>query len=204
MSAGKKALFVYGHPAQADGPPAAPELSGLIEVVDQYALTPERLDRAAALILTMHNDQRWLAECGDVITGFVRAGGTLVIQGQIALAWADFLTPYRPIARPRMDQLTVRAASPHPIFEGIDREGLNIRKGVRGFYARGYNPPPEGARIVHVIADDLPVDWEWPCGAGVVFMHSGNDLWSTYEDRRANLDLARRLISWAVADRSRA
>lgn len=197
---GKKALFLYGLPAQKDGPLASSVIQGLVDIADEYDLNSERLTEAGALVLTMHNDQRWLHKNGEAITSFVESGGTLVIQGQIALPWTGFLQPYLPIIRPRMDQLVVQAACDHPVFNGLDRSVLNIRKGVRGFYARGHNPPPSGARVLQTVADDVPVDWEWRCGSGRVLMHSGNDLWTTQETPDANIEFAKRLLSWAIAD----
>ncbi|MBI1285489.1 MAG: hypothetical protein GC183_14330 [Thiobacillus sp.] len=167
-------------------------------VADQYSLNQSLLDRHSAVVLTMHNDQRHLAAHQSMLENYVRDGGTLVVQGQIAMPFLSFLKPYIPLCRPRMDQLIVRRRQAHPVFDGFNPESLNIRKGVRGFYGRGHNPPPPDADVLQTIADDIPLDWFLTWGKGRVLMHSGNDIWGTYADATENRRFALQLINWCL------
>ncbi len=193
-----KAVFLYGLPQQRGGLLSDPALSDKVTVADQYDLAPALLARHRAVILSMHNDQRFLARNGALLEGFVADGGTLVIQGQVALPYLSFLRCYVPLKRPPIRDLVIRTVRPHPIFAGIDLAALNNRRGVRGFYGRGHNPPPPGAVVYQEIADAVPLDWQWSLGQGRVLMHSGNDMWTSFEDKAQNMQLARQLIDWCV------
>lgn len=194
----KPGLFLFGLPGQAAGPIGDARFADRLDIADQYALTPGLLAGRRALITTMHQDQRWLRRHADVLLSFLEGGGTVIAQGQVAVPWLPMLPPYVPLDRPRLAMLEVKRVLDHPVFAGIDPSALNMRKGVRGFYGRGHNPPPAGATIIQVLGAGLPLDWQIAVGAGTLFMHSGNDLWTNMADPAANLQLADQLLDWSI------
>jgi hypothetical protein len=100
--------------------------------------------------------------------------------------------------------------SEHPVFAGVDTDDLSFRKGVAGFYGRGHNPPPAGARVLQRLSspDGPPLDYVYhrPDG-GRVLMHSGNDLWMYANDETSARRIAPQLLDWiespALPDRNR-
>jgi hypothetical protein len=174
-------------------------LAERVAVFDQYELSTKLLHDVRAVILTMHQDQRWLHSRRHILKQFIDGGGTLVVQGQVAYPFAGGLSRFRPAANLRLPDYAIELHRDHQVFDGVDPVTLNRRRGVAGFYAHGSNPPPPEATVVSSMAGGrLAVDWEVNVGKGRLFVHSGNDLWTTFSDTSANREFARRLVQWAI------
>lgn len=195
-------VFLAALPPQRDLGWPAP---AAVLPVDQYALNVELLHGTQVLVTTMHQDQRWLKRQGALVRRFLEAGGTLIVQGQVAIPFLKELRPFQPMHRPRLEDYTVETLLPdHPLFDGVDPRELNCRRGVAGFYTRGSNPPPPEATVLSAAkACTVPVDWVLPIGEGRLFMHSGNDLWTTFHDQARNDHFTGNLLSWAISRQER-
>jgi len=191
-------LFLFGLAAQAGGMLSEAPFSDVVTTADQYALSADLLAGRRALVLTMHQDQRWLERHGAVLQDFLEAGGTILAQGQVAVPWLPMLRAYVPVRRPPLETLEIKRVEWHPLFDGVEPGVLNIRTGVRGFYGRGHNPPPAGAKVIQTLGNGDPVDWEIRVGRGLLFMHSGNDLWTNCNDASDNRRLVGNLIDWCL------
>ncbi len=168
--------------------------------VPQYELSSERLAPAAALVVGMHADQRFLAGCRTMLEAWLERGRTLVINGHIAHPMLPELGRFVPPQGTGIAALRLTRLRDHPVFEGVPVPALQTRRGVMGFYGRGHNPMPANGRALHGIGPDaMPVDWvyERPQG-GRLFVHGGNDLWGSCEDRALNDRLLAQLVTWAV------
>jgi hypothetical protein len=195
----KPCVFLKALPSQGKYFREDEELAKHVEIIDQYILSDEILKGIKVLILTMHQDQRHLLNNKLRLTEFVNTGGTIIVQGQIALPFVDGLLPFKPAEHLMLEEYEISFIQPHPVFQGIDPVSLNCRRGVRGFYARGSNPPPDDAKILTMIRKKtVPVDWEWEFGLGRVFVHSGNDLWTSFKNSEDNINITRNLITWAM------
>ncbi len=164
-----------------------------VELVHEEALDRERLAGLDSLLISQHADQRSLAARSVELEALLERGGKLLICGQIAHPLLPVLRPFEPIARASVEALAVGFHTYHPLFAGVDARDLTFRRGVAGFWGRGENPPPAGARIVATIdGGRAAVDWELalPTG-GLLFVHAGNDLWSFDLD---GTDSAARLV----------
>lgn len=145
-----------------------------VEDVPQYDASFVGAD---IVYVPMHADQRDLAERTD-IAWFIETGGTLVVNGHVAHPFHPALSQFVPSRGGGLAALEVHRAASHPLFDGVPLETLNFTKGVAGFYARGGNPAPPDATVIHTVGPDrLPVDWllTHPSG-GLLFVHSGNDI----------------------------
>jgi hypothetical protein len=188
----------------ADGPPSAAFAKAidaeLLRPVRQAELDDDRLARARGLITTMHLDQIDFAARTNALTAFFDRGGRLAFMGHLARPFLPELAPFVPLASGRRQDFALVAKGSHPIFEGIDRARLETRRGVAGFYGRGYTPIPRGGRALTGLGPEkAPIDWVWerPDG-GEILMHSGNDLWSVCDDAAVNVLLAERLAAWCA------
>jgi hypothetical protein len=125
-----------------------------------------------------------------------------VVCGQIAHPFLADLRPFVPLASMRPADLAVRIEIPHPIWADIDPDDLTFRRGVAGFYGRGENPPPRGARVLTTVGHGrAAVDWLVERGGGRLLVHGGNDLWSFADDDTTAARLAPQLIAWLLDDR---
>ncbi|OZI29813.1 hypothetical protein CAL29_17040 [Bordetella genomosp. 10] len=166
--------------------------------VPLYELDALALPRYAALLVPSHSDQRYLAAQRGRLEAYLLAGGTMVVNGHVAHPFLRWLAPFEPGAAAGLEGLRIHRAQAHPVFEGVDANDLTFRRGVAGFYARGGNPPPAGARVLNTLGPRAqPVDWllDLP-GGGRLLVHSGNDLWMYAGGGDSAARLVPQLIEW--------
>jgi len=150
-------------------------LPGLhVSTAPQYGAV---LGDADIVYVPMHADQRELAARDDVAR-FLERGGRLVVNGHVAHPFLPELAPFVPSPTPGLAGLRLERTADHRLFDGVPLEVLQFTKGVAGFYARGGNPAPAGATVIHTVGPErLPVDWLLALpGGGAIFVHSGNDI----------------------------
>lgn len=176
-------------------PRTAPRICSL----DIYQLPEVDLCRFSGMLIPSHSDQRFLLSAMEFLEVFLGHGGSLGICGHMAHPFLPELSPFVPMEVASHRDYAVYRVEEHPVFEGVDTMDLTFRKGVAGFYGRGHNPPPPGARILHRLGskDGPPVDYvyERP-GGGRVLMHSGNDFWNYVEDASSAARMAPQLLDW--------
>lgn len=179
-----------------------PDVMGYVDhadEIDHYALGEAPLEDYAALLLPAHLDQRYLGTLAERMEGFLNGGGTLVFNGHVAWPMLPEFQRFVPLAKTGLADLQVHRLSPHPVFDGVDTGDLTYRRGVAGFYARGHNPPPEGAVALHGLGPDrAPCDWviHRPAG-GRILMHAGNDLWMYAAADNSAARIVPQLCAWA-------
>ncbi len=173
----------------------------LIPEADLAARAPASL---SVLLVPAHIDQRLFATNRPWIRAFFKTGGALVFNGPLAHPFLDDLLPFIPLRRRGRADLQVRRVADHPIFAGVDDADLSFRRGVSGFYGRGTNPPPAGARVLAVVGDAederMPLDWDWsPPEGGHLLMHAGNNLWMYQNDPTSAARIAPQLLDWCLS-----
>lgn len=191
-------LYLAGGPSDRPGFLDLPGIAGRVRRAPLYDLATLDLAGCTALLVPMHADQRHLAACRPVVEAYLDAGGAIVFNGHLAHPFLPELARFVPMERPRLADLQVAPAAPHPVFAGLDHREISLRRGVAGFYGRGHNPPPPGATVLNTLGPGrAPVDWLWrrPRG-GLVFMHAGNDLWMYAADKTGAARLLPRLLDW--------
>jgi len=177
-----------------------PEARGVVSR-PMYEVSEEDLCRFDAILLPAHIDQRALAQRSAGLGRFLDQGGTLVFNGHVVYPVLPELAIFVPAPGGGLADLMVERVADHPVFAGVDVKDLSLRRGVAGFYGRGANPPPAGAKILHRLqADHSPLDWVWqrPAG-GQIFMHGGNTLWMYVDDDTSAARIAPQLLRWLSA-----
>lgn len=180
-----------------------PDVSGYVSDVaeiEHYDLASVALSAYRALLLPAHLDQRYFGTLTQKIEAFLDSGGTLVFNGHVTWPMLPEFKPFQPLERLTLETLQIHRVNPHPVFEGVNTSELTFRRGVAGFYARGCNPPPEGAVVLHGVGPDkLPCDWvyERPSG-GRILMHAGNDLWMYVASEDSTSRITPQLCAWAA------
>jgi hypothetical protein len=171
-----------------------------VHSVGQYAFDGLALEQCGALLISMHADQRFLAARRDRLDEFVRHGGTVVANGHVAYPFLSGLAPFQPIENYRLADLAVNRERPHPIWEGVASEDLTFRRGVAGFYGRGWHQPPEGASVHNSLGPHRrPLDFIYRLGQGRVLFHGGNDIWQFASGDDSTRRIVPQLLCWLLA-----
>lgn len=197
----KKALFLSC--GRSDGTFAKmvrlAEGADKIQSADIYSFDTQSLEEFSALLISMHVDQRFLAARAGRLDRFVEDGGTVSVNGQIAYPFLIGLTLFHPLRDYRVQDLNVRREVTHPVWEGVEEDQLTFRRGVAGFYGRGWHQPPDGAIVIHSIgADRHPVDFVYQVGKGRVLFHGGNDLWQYAGASDTTGRIVPQLLEWLL------
>lgn len=178
-----------------------PDLGARLDVLPLYDLAAAELARYRGLLVSMHADQRFLLGRRAQLEAYLAGGGTIVACGQVAYPFLETLAPFEVIENYRLEDLVVNREIEHPVWAGVETEDLTSRRGVSGFYGRGANPPPEGARVIHSLGPRrVPVDYEYaPPGGGRLLAHAGSDLWSDLDTDTTAARIAPQLLDWIAA-----
>ncbi|QAY94790.1 hypothetical protein CWB41_02740 [Methylovirgula ligni] len=171
-----------------------------ITIGNIYSDLFKSLDAYDAILIGMHADQRRLAAHTGELAAYLERGGTIVANGHVAYPYLPQIAPFQPIPDYRRDDLIVYRDSLHPVWDGVATEDLSQRRGVAGFYARGWHAPPPSAQVIHSIGDARrPVDFMYRVGSGRVLFHGGNELWAFDDGTSTAGRLAPQLFAWLSA-----
>ena len=173
-----------------------------IDIVDQYAFDASTLNGADGLLLSQHLDERHLGEHRAVLEDFLAAGGNIALNGPVARPFLDPPGPYRALAAQAAQDWVIEMATPHAVSAGVQADDLTYRRGVIGFWARGYFDAPASAISITRFATSSrrPADflWQRPEG-GWLFVHPGNDIWGYARDATSARRLFSQLLDWFAA-----
>jgi hypothetical protein len=177
-----------------------PDLGPRIMAIGMYDFDDMRLGDYRALLIGMHCDQLYLSRRRERIEAFVRAGGTLVVSGHVAWPVVSGLTAFQPIPDYRLADLQVQRESAHPVWDGVAMDDLTFRRGVAGFYGRGWHVPPPDATVIHSLGPERrPLDFAYALGAGRVLFHGGNDLWTYLDTGNSAERMVPQLFDWIAS-----
>jgi hypothetical protein len=199
----RRILLIHSHYGEPSSLFRAAAAEGVGTIVRERELTREHFDGAVGLITTTHLDQVGFLEWSDAAQALLKRGGRWFYNGHILRELIPGLGIYRPIVGARRADLVLTRLSDHPLFDGIDQKGFEENKGVAGFYGRGHNPLPDGARAINGIGpENRPVDWVWDVpGGGEMFSHAGNDLGAGMSGINPTHDvIAPRIIAWTLGE----
>lgn len=171
-------------------------------LVRERDLSPHLFATARGLITTSHLDQVGFMQFSDALATFMARGGRWFFNGHIMRPFLAGLEPFLPIPRARRTDLTLTRLAEHPIFSGIEQSDFEENNGVAGFYGRGHNPMPQGARAINGIGPDRhPIDWEWTLPAGgKMFSHAGNDIGGMKGPNPNHAIVGPRIIAWTTGE----
>jgi len=118
----------------------------------------------------------------------------------LPIPFCPALAPFQPIENYRLADLAVNRERPHPIWEGVDPQDLTFRRGVAGFYGRGWHQPPEGAAVHSSLGRRrLPLDFTYRLGRGRVLFHGGNDIWQFSSEGDSTRRIVPQLVGWLLS-----
>ncbi|MGO4201982.1 hypothetical protein AB4Z09_09525 [Rhodococcus sp. TAF43] len=170
----------------------------LVRPVDLYDLDTLDLAGVHGLLINGNCDQIFLERRRGVLTDFVTAGGRIAIMGHPLTDFLPGLGQWRKLQYSGPKDLAITAGDPHPVWDGVDPADVSFRRGVSGFYGRGYSQKlPHGAVVTNRIGRHaLPVDYVYPLGTGQVLVHGGIDLAVYQEDPNTSARIFPQLLTW--------
>jgi len=110
-----------------------------VRPVDLYDLDRLALDGVRGLLVNGNCDQIFLERRRVLLTDFVTAGGRVAVMGHPLTDFLPGLGQWRKLQYSGPKDLAIIAGDPHPVWEGVDTADVSFRRGVSGFYARGYS-----------------------------------------------------------------
>ncbi|MFC0315677.1 hypothetical protein ACFQNE_11435 [Gordonia phosphorivorans] len=166
--------------------------------LDLYDLPELDTNAVRGLIVNSACDQIFLERRRDLLTDFVTGGGRIAVMGHALTDFLPGLGRWRRLQYSGPKDLAITADTAHPVWAGVDTADLTFRRGVSGFYARGYSERlPDGATVINRIGRlGLPVDYVYRLGAGEVLVHGGLDLAVYRHDPNTSARIFPQLLQW--------
>ncbi|PAF48566.1 hypothetical protein BKH46_01300 [Helicobacter sp. 12S02634-8] len=147
-----------------------------LEYFDIYKrLEKGDLNAFDAAIIPTSIDEIHLCKHQSIIKDFLSKRKVIVSFAQNFLPWLVGNQFYIPSEVPIKDREVLICK--HKIFEGVREYDLNYRRGVKGFFNRGYfNPPPQAQIILKDNQDRCVAYIDRTSSNGVILSTAGADL----------------------------
>ena len=192
------ALYINGKGGCSGGLLAHPETAPYIDSINIYDFTGKELENYDSFLIGTDVDQKLLLEKKEYLDDFLKEGKTIVFCGALAYPFLDGVGQFKKMTYNSYKDYEVFPVVEHSIWENVKPKDMTYRKGVAGFYARGYNPPPRNATIINTLGSDKhPIDYEYITeDGGKVIVHCGNNLWLFINDSTSASKMGPNLIKW--------
>ncbi|PAF43436.1 aspartate/tyrosine/aromatic aminotransferase [Helicobacter sp. 11S03491-1] len=147
----------------------------ILEYFDIYTRLEEGLENFDAIVIPTSIDEIYLLRHASKIQSYLEKGGILLSFAQNFLPWLPGNNLYIPSEISIKDRTIY--PSKHSIFEGVREYDLNYRRGVKGFFNRGYFIPPKNAQIILKDNEDCCVAYiDRHSTRGIILSSAGADL----------------------------
>lgn len=171
-----------------------------VEAIDIYELENTDLEQVSGILISMNADQQYLGTQADLFERFIKNGGRVALNGHPVVKFLPKQGDFRPLHYTTPAELFLTPGDAHPVWAGVDLIDASMRKGVTGFYARGYTlNHPAGALITTRIGQHrLPVDYVYSHGRGRVLIHPGIEAAVFLNDHNTAARIHPQLIDWLM------
>ncbi|OZI12644.1 aspartate/tyrosine/aromatic aminotransferase [Bacillaceae bacterium SAS-127] len=182
-------------------------MNGVLEQWNVYPLYTYDLPYASienydGLIISNFVDEEFLLEHRLVIERYLQQGGVVCSFAEAFLPWLPCRETWMRSNIPLRIREMVMIEPRHSIFKGVDPYDLNYRKGVKGFFSRGYMEPN---RPVHPVITDEEghyvayIDTE--SSKGTMYISAGGDPFMIFRQSGNSTErIILQLIEWMTAE----
>lgn len=156
----------------------------------EYDLPDVDLTAYDGIIISNHVDEDFLVAHNHILDTYLENGGVIFSLAEKSQPWLTVVPNWQRSPIPLKDRESHIIATDNGLFEGVMSEHIEYRKGVRGFFSRGYFATvPERAKVL--IADqrgDVIVYVDRTSTKGTIYAGAGTDMYRiyTYEDNTAS------------------
>ncbi|WP_369436243.1 hypothetical protein [Lysinibacillus fusiformis] len=170
-------------------------------IIEQYDFAQEDLNEVDVLIIPNFIDQEFLYRQQEKIAAFLAKKKIVVYCGHLFREWLPGCGPFMPQLIRNYKDYEVFPTEQSVIFEGVTTADMTFKKGVAGFFARGYHHAPAHAEVLLTFANGKPVTYVDRCSTnGTILVHAGRDLLG-YADENKSTDLIRpQFLAWLEAE----
>ena len=148
----------------------------------EYDLPYTDLMAFDGVIISNHVDEAFLVEHNAVLTDYLAKGGVIFTLAEKGLPWLTEVANWKRSPIPLKDREARIIATDHTLFEGVTSYDIEYRKGVRGFFSRGYfeTVPAHAKKLVVDQQDNVIVYVDRESTNGTIYAGAGTDMYSNY------------------------
>ncbi|MGE7092890.1 hypothetical protein ACQKII_15830 [Lysinibacillus sp. NPDC048646] len=149
-----------------------------------YDLPYADLRAYAGLIITNLVEEKFLLEQKVLLNQYLQQGGVIFSLTETSLPWLTGVPNWERSPIPLKDREIIIKEPRHPLFTGIDAYDINYRKGVRGFFSRGYfdNIPLHAEVLVTDQSGAVIIYVDHDSTNGTIFAGAGTDIYRIFID----------------------
>lgn len=155
------------------------------------------LSAYAGVIVTNFVEEAFLLEHKETIENYLNDGGVILSQTENFLPWLPGCGNWMrsPIS---LKDREIRLTEPvHPMFSGIDPYDLNYKKGVRGFFSRGYLEAPEHSEVIVEDQEGKAIIYiDRKTTGGTIVAGAGTDLYRFGIKENSSRVLPKQILNW--------
>ena len=166
--------------------------------LDQYQLATTDLTPYNVLVVTDFIDQEYLFENKEIIQAFLDAGKIVVACTHMFRPWLPGSNLFMPKPIHKYSDYEMQVVKEDSFFRGVDMKELAYRKGVSGFYSRGYHPlTNKEAEVVLAFLDGTPITYiDRSTTKGTIVAHSARDLLTYATGDNSTQLISKQFMEW--------
>ncbi|WP_155592151.1 hypothetical protein [Lysinibacillus cavernae] len=147
-----------------------------------YDLPYVDLTAYAGVIVTNHVEEQFLLEHKTILDKYLLQGGVIFSMTEISLPWLSNVANWKRSPIPLKDREIIIEQSNCSLFKGIEPYDINYRKGVRGFFSRGYfEKIPVHAEVLITDQSGVPILYvDRHSTNGTIFAGAGTDIYKVF------------------------
>lgn len=147
-----------------------------------YDLPSVDLTAYAGIIITNHVEEQFLLEHKKILDEYLLHGGVIFSLTEISLPWLANVANWKRSPIPLKDREIMIEQSNCSLFKGIEPYDINYRKGVRGFFSRGYfEKVPAHAEVLITDQSGVPILYvDRHSTNGTIFAGAGTDIYKVF------------------------
>ena len=147
-----------------------------------YDLPSVDLTVYAGIIITNHVEEQFLLEHKTILDEYLLQGGVIFSLTEISLPWLANVANWKRSPIPLKDREIMIEQSNCSLFKGIEPYDINYRKGVRGFFSRGYfEKVPAHAEVLITDQSGVPILYvDRHSTNGTIFAGAGTDIYKVF------------------------
>lgn len=147
-----------------------------------YDLPSVDLTAYAGIIITNHVEEQFLLEHKTILDEYLLQGGVIFSLTEISLPWLANVANWKRSPIPLKDREIMIEQSNCSLFKGIEPYDINYRKGVRGFFSRGYfEKVPAQAEVLITDQSGVPILYvDRHSTNGTIFAGAGTDIYKVF------------------------